>query len=116
MAKTPSLKIARGEKGRQFAEAVLLQNDSDNGPLGPDAHITNPVLRRLREQARAGVGSQPGELPAAWAAHLADRAFGKESEKLAVQQTGRPFEELTTEQLAARVERMQRELRGETNH
>ena len=98
------VKIPRGEAGRKFAEAVLLQEEVLANGEPDDRWVTNPVLRRLREQARTGVGSQPGELPAAAFAHLADRAFGKESERLAVQAKGRPYEGLTREQIAARMD------------
>jgi hypothetical protein len=107
-----NIKIPRGEKGRAYAETVLEQTETLANGEPDDSFVTNHVLRALRKQARAGVGSQPGELPAAAFAHLCDRAFGKESEKLAVRQPGKPFEALTTEQLAARMDKLSKSIRG----
>jgi hypothetical protein len=107
-------KIPRGERGRQFADLVINQTEVQADGVTPDdSFITNHLVRKLREQARLGVGTAPDQLPAAAFAHLCDRAFGKESEKLAVRQPGKPFEDLTAEQLAVRLEKLTRQVRGE---
>jgi hypothetical protein len=96
-------KIPRGERGRQFADLVINQTEVKADGTPDDGFITNHVIRALRAQARAGVGTEPGMLPAAAFAHLMDRFAGKESEKLAVRQPGKPFEGKTSAEMATRL-------------
>lgn len=58
--------------GRDLARAVVEQNALSKGSEHP-----NPVVQRLMEQARAGVGSHEGLLPGAVFQHLLDRGYGK---------------------------------------
>jgi len=87
---------------------VINQSEVKANGEPDDSFITNHFLRAVRAQARNGVGTDPTMLPAAFAAHLCDRAFGKESEKLAVRSPGKPFEGLTGVQLAARMAELSR--------
>jgi hypothetical protein len=98
---------ARGEEGREFARAVLHQTPADDVSMEP-----NPVLRRLKEQARAGVGSAEGYLPANVFNALMDRCHGKVADR--VKMLGaRPFDDLSDAELAARAEQVARRLRGD---
>lgn len=104
----PGSSNKRTDEGRAFARAVLLQDDVEmmviaGAPVDVAAGA-NPVLRRLREQARMGVGTQEGCLPPNVFVHLADRLYGKVMDRVKLALGGkRPYEELTDAQLAERA-------------
>lgn len=101
----------RTEEGREFARAVLLQDDADltAGPAFGDKEFdtratSNPVLRRLRSQARAGVGSADGLLPPNVFVHLCDRLYGKVLDRIRLGiGSKRPYSELSDAELAEKA-------------
>lgn len=99
----------RTEEGREYARLILVQRDADlvsspDGVVVDASAIGNPVVRRLRQQAREGVGSQPGLLPPNVFIHLCDRLYGKVVDRVKLALSGqRPFEALSDEELAERA-------------
>jgi hypothetical protein len=117
----------RTEEGRETSRAILVQDESELEvreigltfafgdslpPVGSgrtevfDRHplaLANPVIRRLREQARAGVGSIPGSLPTQVWVHLMDRLFGKVVDRMKLLDPKRPYGDLTDAELAERA-------------
>jgi hypothetical protein len=98
----------RTEAGREYARLILDQTVADEVTQHP-----NPVLRRLQEQARAGVSSMPGCLPPQVFIHLMDRLHGKVVDKVKLAVGGaRAYDHYTNEELAARADALSRALRG----
>jgi hypothetical protein len=91
------------EQGRANARSVIEQLDSDD-----DRCITNPVVRKLREQLREGVGPSPNQMPAAAFNALMDRAYGKVIDRVKLGVGARPFEGESDEDLAARADALRR--------
>jgi hypothetical protein len=114
MAQKPS--SIKKLESEEFAKAVLIQKDSEM-QVQPDGEVvdanpracTDPFVRRLREQARAGVGGTEGLLPAATMKDLMDRAWGKVAERVKMT-NNRPLEGMTDAELAERAETLRRAL------
>lgn len=110
----------RTVEGGSFARDVLMQDEKDlrrdeaSGEVAYDRHpeaIRNPVLRRLRAQARLGLGNKDGMLPPSVFLSIADRSWGKVSDKILVQNdTAKAFAEETDEDLARRAAELAGEL------
>lgn len=100
----PNLKLPRGERGKLRALTIVEQTESLPDGSPDDSFITDHVTRKLRQQMREGIGTAEGQMPAAFATHLFDRAYGKESEKLSVKNPTRPYEDMSAEDLAKRLE------------
>lgn len=126
-------KAGEREAGKAFATGVLIQDDdeldvklerlvaSKDTPrelieqacaeVMRDPRLRNPVFRRLRSQARAGVGSEPDQLPSSTFASLCDRAWGKVKETLGIEVEDTTYRDLTDEQLRARAVELAQKLR-----
>lgn len=108
----PNPKLPRGERGKLRALSIVEQTETLPDGSPDDSFITDHVTRKLRQQLRAGVGTAEGQMPAAFLTHLFDRAYGKESEKLSVKSPTRPYEDMSAEDLAKRLEQAASRVRG----
>lgn len=99
-------KAPRGSRkkieGAEWAKEILEQSWEELDEIDP-----NPVRQKLKEQAREGVGNQPGQMPAPVFVHLMERVWGKVIDKVKMQTSGRPYESLTDEELASRLRALQ---------
>lgn len=109
-------------EGEDFAKDILSQSDDDilvettddGKEVEIDRHpraVSDPVYRALRRQARAGVGTMPGQLPPAVFNALNDRAFGKVADKVKVA-GGRPLVNESDDELQARLTNLATALAG----
>ena len=113
-------KNKRTLEGETYAQDILVQDESElvrdpeTGQVLRDVHpraLADPVFRGLRAQARAGVGNVSGCLPPAALVSFADRAWGKVTDKVKLQQSSaRAFSGDTDEELAARAAALAKEL------
>lgn len=120
------------DTGRQFAADILIQDEDEldvrlealverQAPreeleaavaeVMRDPRLRNPVFRRLRSQARRGVGSEPDQLPSSTFASLCDRAWGKVKETLGIEVEDNTYKDLTDEQLRNRAAELAQKLR-----
>jgi len=109
----------RTVEGQDYARDILAQDQSHlvlgaDGTVTKDRHpraLVDPVFRRLREQARQGLGNKDGALPPPAFVSLADRAWGKVIDKVKLQtSTAKAFEGETDSELAARAAALATEL------
>jgi len=116
----PGSKNKRTLEGETYAQDILVQDeaelvrDPETGRVLRDIHpraLADPVFRGLRAQARAGVGNVSGCLPPAALVSFADRAWGKVTDKIKMQQsTARAFAGETDEELAVRAASLAKDL------
>ncbi len=106
-------KNKRTLEGQDYARDILVQDDEhlvmsedgltvlkDNHPLA----LTNPVYRRLRAQAREGVGNTEGKMPPNVLVALADRTWGKVVDRVKLEKSrAKAYEGSTDAELAARA-------------
>lgn len=104
----PGSVTKRKIEGAEWAKEILEQKWEEVDEVDP-----NPVRQRLKEQAREGVGNQPGQMPPPVFVHLMERAWGKVIDKVKMQTGGRPYESLSDEELAARLRALQSALKSE---
>jgi hypothetical protein len=101
----------RADEGRAFARAILVQTPADEITEDPES---NPVLRRLKAQARAGVGHAEGLLPPQVFTSLMDRLWGKPLDRVSLRTPGaKQYDAMSNEELAARCDAVARRLRGD---
>lgn len=101
---------AKTEEGREFARAVIVQDeqelqviDGQFTDVNPQA-LRNPVVRKLRAQLREGVGPKEYQLPPTTFGQLVDRWAGKVVDRVKMAVTERPYEGETDEQLKQRLD------------
>jgi hypothetical protein len=105
-------KNKRTLEGESYSKEILVQDEADlvrddSGHVMADKHpeaLSNPVFRRLRAQAREGLGNKDGMLPPASFVQIADRAWGKVVDRVKLQtKAAKAYEGETDEDLAKRA-------------
>jgi hypothetical protein len=106
------------EEGREFARAILVQDDDElqvHDGVARDCNpmaLRNPVVRKLREQVRlGGIGPKEYQLPASVFTHLMDRWAGRVLDRMKLTVDERPYEGETDEQLVERLETLKAALK-----
>ncbi len=107
------VKNKRTLEGQDYAHDILFQDDEhlewndDHTKILKDHHplaLTNPVYRKLRAQAREGVGNTEGKLPPNVLVALADRTWGKVVDRVKMEKSrAKAYEGQTDEELGARA-------------
>ena len=94
-----------GSKNKRTIDGNILARDIlEQGPGDLEAEDPNPVKQKLKEQARAGVGSQEGLLPAQVFVSLCDRAYGKPIDRVKMNVGGKAYDGKSTDDLAKEAE------------
>ncbi len=102
-----------GTKNKRTIDGTILARDIlEQGPGDLEAEDPNPVKQRLKVQARAGVGSQEGLLPAQVFVALCDRAYGKPVDRVKMTGAGPAYDGKSTDDLAKEAELIAKALRG----
>ncbi len=90
-----------GTKNKRTIDGNILARDIlEQGPGDIEAPDPNPVKEKLKQQARAGVGSQEGLLPAQVFVSLCDRAYGKPVDRVKMNVGGKAYDGKSREDLA----------------
>jgi hypothetical protein len=115
----PGSKNKRTLEGESFAKDILSQNEEDlvrdeSGKVIQDNHplaLVDPVFRNLRAQVRTGVGNIGGMMPPAVLVALADRAWGKVTDRVKIKQAAaKAYQGETDEALAKRAAELAKDL------
>ena len=110
--RTKGVKNKRTEEGMDYARDIIVQEESDlvrneDGDVIRDNHplaLVNPVYRVLRAQARVGVGNTEGKLPPNVLVALADRGWGKVTDRVKLEAgRAKAYEGATDEELAVKA-------------
>jgi len=102
-----------GSKNKRTIDGGILARDIlEQGPGDLEAPDPNPVKEKLKEQARKGVGSQEGLLPAQVFVSLCDRAYGKPVDRVKMNVRGSAYAGESTDALVKRGELIVAALRG----
>ncbi len=105
-------RIAGSKNKRTIDGGILARDILEQGPGDLEAEDPNPVKQKLKEQARAGVGSQEGLLPAQVFVSLCDRAYGKPVDRIKMTTGNKAYEGKSTDDLAKEAELIAAALRG----
>lgn len=106
MARTAGVQNKRTVDGQKYARDILEQTAADL-----EAEDPNPVKERLKVQAREGVGTGVGQLPAPVFVHLCDRAYGKVVDRTKITVTSR-HKGASVEELEERASKVAEALRA----